>query len=167
MSSVSIDIGEAYAPREATGGYRTAGPGEMIAPMNHTLVPTARRLGPDTVLHLDGDLSAGYLDVDAAYWHHAGDHPELAVGRVVSIFEYTSTWTWWERHPIGDEVAHVLSGQAELLLEDHLGRRATVPLAPATSAIIPAGAWHRLDVTQQTSVLFVTPTPARTEHRPA
>jgi mannose-6-phosphate isomerase-like protein (cupin superfamily) len=119
------------------------------------------------VLHLDEDLSAAYLAVDAAYWHHAADQPELAVGRVLSIFGYNATWTWWERHPIGDEVAHVLSGEAELLLEDHLGRGATVRLATATSAVIPAGAWHRLRVTRPTSVLFVTPTPARTEHRPA
>lgn len=125
------------------------------------------RLGPGRVLHLADDLTASYLAVDGSYWEHADRHAELADGRVLSIFDYTSTWGWWERHPIGDELALLLSGDVELLLEDQLGTRTTIRLAPGDSGIIPAAAWHTIRVASASRILFLTPTPARTQHRPA
>ena len=134
--------------------------------MTETMLSTPRRLDRDTVLHLPGDLAAAYLAVDAAYWDHRDQHAELSEGRILSIFDYASTWTWWERHPIGDELALLLSGEAVLLLEDALGDRSEVPLSAGMSAIIPAGSWHSARIAESATILFVTPTPARTEHRP-
>jgi mannose-6-phosphate isomerase-like protein (cupin superfamily) len=123
-------------------------------------------LGPHAVLHLARDLSIGAIAVDRSYWQHTASHPELTDGRILSVFDYTSTWRWWERHPVGDEFVHLLSGDAEFLLEDTSGQRA-LPLTPGQSAIIPSGAWHRAVIRAPSQLLFVTPTPARTEHRNA
>lgn len=133
------------------------------------IAPTAPvRLGRDTVVHLPCDLSLRHLTVDQDYWDHANRQAKLFDGRIMSIFEYISTWTWWERHPVGDELAHLLSGEVELLLEDDDGgRHEEIKLSPGESALIPAGAWHSIRLTAPSCILFVTPTPARTEHRPA
>ncbi len=43
----------------------------------------------------------------------------------------------------------------------------SVQWCPGEGAIVPAGAWHRPRMTKPATFLFVTPTPSRTQHRPA
>ena len=65
--------------------------------------------------------------MDPSYWATAVERPELADGRVLSVFDYQEDWTWWERHPLGDEFVFVLTGELEVLLDDG-GRQWSVEL---------------------------------------
>lgn len=124
------------------------------------------RLGRATLLHLPDGLGLGILRVTDAYWEHRVEHPELANGRVMSIVDYTSTWNWWERHPDGDEFVHVITGEVAFLLDDEQEQR-SVHLASGDATVVPQGAWHRAVLHRPSTLLFVTPTPTRTEHRDA
>jgi mannose-6-phosphate isomerase-like protein (cupin superfamily) len=119
-----------------------------------------------TVIHLGADQSMAALVADGETWRRAAEVPEFHDGRVLSVFDYVEPWTYWERHPVGVELVHVLSGSVAFHLEDGRGRRA-VDLVAGQSLLVPEGAWHRADVFGPASMLFVTPTPAWTEHRPA
>jgi mannose-6-phosphate isomerase-like protein (cupin superfamily) len=119
-----------------------------------------------TVLHLGPDQSLAALAVDEGTWSRMAAVPALHDGRIMSVFAYESDWTWWERHPVGDELVLVLSGAAAVHLRDEAGER-SVPLIAGECLLVPERVWHRADVRGPTSMLFVTPTPARTEHRDA
>jgi mannose-6-phosphate isomerase-like protein (cupin superfamily) len=115
---------------------------------------------------LGSDLSISALAIGDDYWEHRADRVELAEGRVVSVFDYDSPWSWWERHPVGDELLFVLSGSVHFHLEDASGSQ-RVALGAGESCIVPQGTWHSAEIRESVRLLFVTPTPARTEHRPA
>ncbi len=127
---------------------------------------TALRLDRDTVLHLASDLSIVPVSVEQSYWDHRAGNPELDDGRILSVFDYEATWTWWERHPLGTELVHVIAGEVAFHLDDETGRR-QLDLREGDSGLVPQGAWHRAEIHRPTRLLFVTPTPARTEHRDA
>jgi mannose-6-phosphate isomerase-like protein (cupin superfamily) len=111
------------------------------------------------LLHLATDLSMRVVPADAAYWDHTDRRPELADGHILSVFGYEATREIRERHAVGDEFLYVLSGA----ITAHLDAEA-VDLDPGDGVIIPQGAWHRVVVREPGRLLFVTPTPARTEH---
>jgi hypothetical protein len=115
------------------------------------------------LVHLPSGVALEPLSIDAQYWVDMVDRPELHDGRILSVFEYSGDWSWWERHPSGDELAFLMEGEMELLL-CNFNRRWSVPLTPGTGAIVPANIWHSARVLSPSKVLFVTPTPARTEH---
>ena len=119
-----------------------------------------------TVLHLAPDQSMSVTAVDERVWAHPDTIPELRDGRIMSVFAYESTWTWWERHPLGAELVLVLSGAAVFHLRDDGGDHST-SLATGECVLVPEMVWHRAEVAQPTTMLFVTPSPARTEHRDA
>jgi quercetin dioxygenase-like cupin family protein len=149
--------------RKNIDGYRS----RLLPMMMGAMTMTTRfHLDRGTVLHLASDLSMRPLGVTSDYWEHAVKHSELADGRILSVFEYERTWDWWERHPVGDEFVHVLSGRAVFQLEDDVATSA-IELATGESALIPEGAWHRAELEGHTTLLFVTPVPAWTEHRQA
>jgi hypothetical protein len=120
-------------------------------------------LNETLVLHLNDGLDMRVVAADPELWQRR-DAPELAEGRLMSIFSYDSTWDYEERHPDGDELALVLEGAVDLLLGSGAGAKA-VPLAAGEAGIVPAGSWHHLAVHQPSTILFITPVPARTEHR--
>jgi quercetin dioxygenase-like cupin family protein len=131
-----------------------------------TSPPQPAVLGRQTIVHLNPELGLSLLHIDDAYWSHTSERMELAEGRVLSVFAYDATWTWWERHPTGDELVYVISGDIDLHLDDDV-TTSVQRLQRGESAIVPTGAWHRAVVPVPSRLLFVTPTPARTEHRPA
>ena|SRR5579872_7307879 len=131
-----------------------------------TVTTSAAVLDRATVVHLRSDGGLATLAVDEASWAHRATQPELGDGRILAVFGYDATWTWWERHPVGDELAYVLEGRVRFCLEDADGCR-RVDVRRGECGLIPAGAWHRAEVEVPCRVLFVTPTPARTEHRTA
>jgi uncharacterized cupin superfamily protein len=135
--------------------------------MHSTQTPDLVALGPEFIVHLDTELEMTALAVTPSFWAHGpSDSAQLARGRVLAVFDYTATWPYWERHPSGDEVVYLLSGAVELLLDDGLERR-TLPLGVGQAAIVRAGTWHRAVVHAPSRLLFVTPTPAQTQQRPA
>jgi quercetin dioxygenase-like cupin family protein len=122
-------------------------------------------LGRRAIVHLADDLGLRRLDVDDTYWAHTSEQPELGAGRILSVFEYDQSWTWWERHPVGDELLYTISGEIDLHLDDGV-TIGVVHVGAGQSAIVPEGAWHRASMSVASRLLFVTPMPARTEHRP-
>jgi len=114
------------------------------------------------LLHLDG---VGPIHVAERRPASGPEHPriDLATGHLVSVFTYATTWPYRECHPDGDELAYVLTGEVEVLLDQGAGEEPT-PVRAGEACIVPAGSWHRLRLERESRVLFVTPTPARTLH---
>lgn len=132
-----------------------------------TNVPTFR-LDRRTVLHLAPDQSASPFWVDEDTWTRQPPITELREGRIMSIFAYEGSWTWWERHPVGAELVRVLSGAVVFHLEGDDGSRSfSAALQAGDCLLVPQGSWHRAEIAEPSTMLFVTPTPALTEHRDA
>jgi quercetin dioxygenase-like cupin family protein len=127
--------------------------------------PIAVDLDRDTLIHFADDLGAAPISVDSSFWTHGTpERAEFAEGRVMCVSDYTATWSWWERHPVGDELVLVLSGGVEFLLKTDSWLQ-SVAMEPGQAAVVPAGVWHRAVIPIASRMLFVTPTPARTELR--
>jgi mannose-6-phosphate isomerase-like protein (cupin superfamily) len=107
----------------------------------------------------DFEWSPEFLQRYVAAHEQDGDE-----GRLVMIGPSAESWDFWERHPAGDEVVVVLSGQMTLI-QDLDGTDRRIDLGPGMAAINPRGVWHTSDVHQPGETLFVTPG-RRTEHRP-
>jgi mannose-6-phosphate isomerase-like protein (cupin superfamily) len=133
-------------------------------PATTPLGPGALQLDRTTVVHLSSDLSMAALRMVDGAWSRRDVPAQFADGRLLSVFAYEETWTWWERHPDGEEFVHVLSGSVVFRLDDGSAERA-VPLDAGQSLLVPAGVWHSADIVAPAEVLFVTPVPARTAHR--
>ena len=118
------------------------------------------------MLHCATDQSMQALAVDDAAWADRSAVAAFHDGRILSVFDYTSSWTWWERHPTGEEFVHVLAGDVVFHLEDDDGRR-SVELHAGNGALVPRSAWHQAEIVTPATVLCLTPTPAWTEHRDA
>jgi len=96
----------------------------------------------------------------------SGAHSELEHGRLLSAFTFSEPWSSWERHPAGEELVMLLSGRAEVLLEDGATIRSLPLETPGDYALVPAGVWHTARTAVPTTMLFLTPG-AGTEHRSA
>jgi mannose-6-phosphate isomerase-like protein (cupin superfamily) len=158
-------INKSYDLHEPFPLYRTAAVRSRLDTM--TGAPTFT-LDDHTVLHLAPDQSAATVPVDENFWAHRETARELQEGRIMSVFSYEATWTWWERHPAGAEFVLVVSGATVFHLhhDDGSGRR-SVALAEGQCLLVPEGTWHRAEITTPTRMLFVTPSPAFTQHRDA
>lgn len=84
---------------------------------------------------------------------------------LISSFEFDSDWPNWEFHPAGDEVVILLSGRAELHLENDDGSAALTLDEPGAYAVVPQNTWHTARISTPTRLLFVTPS-ERTIDRP-
>ena len=63
--------------------------------------------------------------------------------------------TDWEMHIDGDETLTLLSGCIELVLKHDKGEK-RISLTAGSSAVIPAGIWHRQIVKTPSELLFMT-----------
>ena len=85
---------------------------------------------------------------------------------LVSSYSFDSPWSGWEMHPAGDELVCLLSGEADMVLEQGDGGECVVPLREAGSfVLVPKGTWHTARTRVPTRMLFVTPG-KDTRHRP-
>jgi quercetin dioxygenase-like cupin family protein len=107
----------------------------------------------------DFEWSPAFLARYAA--EHGADGDE---GRLVMIGGGDSSWTSWERHPAGEEVVVVISGQLTLVQELD-GAEHRIELAAGQAAINPRNVWHTADIAEPCQTLFITPGRG-TEHRP-
>jgi len=84
---------------------------------------------------------------------------------LVATFAFDSDWPTWERHPAGDELVCLLSGDVRMVL-DHDGAEQVVHLRNAGEyVLVPRGAWHTARTAVATNMLFVTPGEG-TENKP-
>jgi len=94
------------------------------------------------------------MDWYAAYGERtAADGKE---GRLVSMYDFSTSWDSWEMHPEGDELVVCLSGEITLIQEYPDGRLHSETLLAGQYIVNPAGVWHTADVSQPASALFVT-----------
>ena len=100
-----------------------------------------------------------------------GDLPEMTMRFLASLNRCTlgvtrfSEPSHWERHPAGDELLHVLEGEADVVtLTDGGPVRSTV--RAGSIFICPRGLWHRVLPRSPLSMLFATPGEG-TEHSDA
>jgi mannose-6-phosphate isomerase-like protein (cupin superfamily)/ketosteroid isomerase-like protein len=70
--------------------------------------------------------------------------------------------TPWERHPGGDELLHVLTGEVRVTLLGE-GGRTEATLRAGSIFVVPRGVWHRQVASAGVTLLFATPT-EETEH---
>lgn len=120
----------------------------------------------EAALHIDGIATIGHHRAESAFWSDTS-RTEFRSGHILSVFDYTETWDYHERHPDGEELAILLDGSADLLLAEDEEDERRETLTPGSACIIPRGTWHRLSVHEPCTVLFITPVPANTEHRTA
>src|SRR5438309_12085246 len=119
-------------------------------------------------LHVQDDGRTDALPVSDSFWEElmSGKYPQLEHGRLLSAFTFGESWTSWERHPAGDEVVVLLSGAADVVLDEPDGERIVRLDAAGDYVLIPRGTWHTTRTTVPTKMLFLTPG-AGTEHKPA
>ncbi len=100
-----------------------------------------------------------------------GDLPEMTMRFLASLNRCTlgvtrfSEPSHWERHPAGDELLHVLEGEADVVtLTDGGPVRSTV--RAGSIFVCPRGLWHQVLPRSPLSMLFATPGEG-TEHSDA
>jgi mannose-6-phosphate isomerase-like protein (cupin superfamily) len=117
-----------------------------------------------TYVHLRPDDSALALKGGAEFWAGIEDRRDLEQGRLMGALPQTADWDHWERHPAGEEILILLSGELEIVLQTEAGEERAV-LTPGRTLVVPTGIWHRGIVRKSGELLFVT-AGAGTEHKP-
>jgi mannose-6-phosphate isomerase-like protein (cupin superfamily) len=121
------------------------------------------------------DLSGTYVDLKdggvttpieltADFWAELESGGRRVDGRLMGVFPLTGDMTHWEMHPAGDELLYLLSGAADIVLEEAEGERRIV-LRAKEACIVPKGAWHRIIVRAPGELMFITAGEG-TQHRP-
>ena len=117
-----------------------------------------------TYIHLRPDESALAMEGGSKFWAGIADRSDLEQGRLMGSTDQKADWPHWERHPAGDEILTLISGELELVLDTPGGESRAV-LKPGQTFIVPRGIWHRGIVKAPGQLMFITPG-AGTEHRP-
>lgn len=117
-----------------------------------------------TYIHLKPDDGARAMEGGDRFWATIRDRSDLDEGRLMGVTVQSRDWDHWERHPAGEEILTLLSGEMELIL-DLPGGEQRVVLKAGETFIVPRGIWHRALVKEAGRLMFVTPG-AGTEHRP-
>jgi mannose-6-phosphate isomerase-like protein (cupin superfamily) len=134
-----------------------SGPADSAFDLSETFVHLG--LGSSAVPVPDFEWTPEFLERYSKQF--ASDRDE---GRLVMIGASKNTWTYWERHPAGEELVVVLSGKL-VLFQEIDGSTRSVPMKSGEAMVNPRGVWHTVDVRKPGRCLFVTPGRG-TEHRP-
>jgi quercetin dioxygenase-like cupin family protein len=115
------------------------------------LVPEAASALPAAPPLVAHDLRAALAGLPELSMRFLGSLDRLTLG--VSRF---GSGTHWERHPDGDELLHVLEGEAEIttLTEDGPLR---AEVGAGSLFVCPQGLWHRIVPRSPVSLFFATP----------
>lgn len=70
-----------------------------------------------------------------------------------------------ERHPDGDELVYLESGEVTVVIETPSGEQRHA-LRPGDALIVPRGLWHRIEIGRPSRLVHLAPGPSG-EHRPA
>ncbi len=117
-----------------------------------------------TYIHLRPDGSALAIEGGAKFWAGVEGRHDLDHGRLMGSTGQNADWNHWERHPAGDEILVLLSGELELVLDTERGEE-RASLKAGQTFIVPKGVWHRGIVKKPGQLMFLTPG-SGTEHRP-
>ena len=108
-----------------------------------------------TYVHLGPEGNARRLPGGPSFWSLPESEMAALTGWLVSEFEFAADWPTWEMHPNGDEFVYLLSGSADLLLEQPEGLT-TLPLRGSGAVVVPRGVWHTAKVHVPSRMLHVT-----------
>ena len=126
--------------------------------MKHDLSSTFVVLKPDQTAALVHNAPGVFEELDRRCGGFKGHV-------LVATFSFDADWPTWERHPQGDELVCLLSGQATLVL-DRQGRKEEVELRKSGEyVLVPKATWHTARTSVATTMLFVTPGEG-TENKP-
>ena len=76
---------------------------------------------------------------------------------LVSCHEFDEDWSTWEKHPAGDEIVLLLSGNATIVLRTPAGDESIALDEAGTYIVVPRDTWHTAKVSEPTRMLFITP----------
>lgn len=107
------------------------------------------------------EFSGDLVWYDRYIARHGSDGKE---GRLVSMHDFSESWSMREMHPQGGEVVVCIAGQMSLHQENADGTTNIAHLYPGQYAINDRGVWHTVDVKEPGSALFIT-SELGTEHR--
>jgi mannose-6-phosphate isomerase-like protein (cupin superfamily) len=111
-----------------------------------------------TFVVLQPDQSATLVKVSPEVYEELDRRFDGFKGRtLVSSYSFDSDWPTWERHPAGDEVVCLLSGDVEMVLQREGGEEVTRLREPGSYVVVPKGTWHTARTRVPTTMLFVTP----------
>ena len=111
-----------------------------------------------TFVVLNPDQSAECVEVTPTVYEELDRRFEGFKGRaLVATYSFTENWPTREMHRHGDEIVALLSGKADMVLEER-GRERVVTLdKPGSFVIVPRGTWHTARIRTPTTMIFVTP----------
>lgn len=120
-----------------------------------------------TYLHVRDGGGVDRIEAGQEFWPAlaSGKLPHLDEGRLMSAFTFIGAWETWERHPAGEELVMLLSGEVTVKLEQADGEQRVVLSSAGDYVLVPAGIWHTASSNVESALLFLTPG-SGTEHRP-
>jgi len=112
----------------------------------------------DVFAVLKPDLSVDPIDVTPDVYQQLDERYGGFRGHVlISEHGFREDWPTWERHPAGDELVLLLSGNATMLLRRSGGDESVTLDQPGSYVVVPANTWHTARVAEPTRMLFITP----------
>ena len=126
--------------------------------MKHDLASTFVVLQPNQRVTLIDNSPGVFEELDRRFGGFKGHV-------LVSSFAFDSDWPSWERHPAGDELVCLLSGEVELVLELEDRHEVARLKAAGEFVLVPRNTWHTARTSVPTKMLFVTPGEG-TENKP-
>lgn len=108
---------------------------------------------------LQADGAAEVIAVNETFWQDLGSGKFGSFDKeyLLSTLQFDRDWPVWEMHPQGDEIAVLLSGAMDFVLEKKSGNRLISLKETGAWALIPKGLWHTARVHAASTILFITP----------
>lgn len=119
-------------------------------PGPYDLQTTSVVLGPDGTATAKAHSPDFYAELDREFAGFAGH-------ALISRHAFGEAWGGWERHPMGDEVITLISGDVDFVLWTDDGEKAVRVNEPGSCIVVPRGVWHTARPRAFTVMLFVTP----------
>ena len=76
---------------------------------------------------------------------------------LVSVHAFDADWPSWERHPAGDEIVILLSGEATFVLRREEGEEHIALGKDLEFVVVPRNTWHTAKIPRSALILFITP----------
>ncbi|MEM9256911.1 MAG: hypothetical protein AAGA91_15800 [Pseudomonadota bacterium] len=76
---------------------------------------------------------------------------------LVSCHRFDEGWQTWERHPHGDEIVCLMTGEITLALLVNGETRSLKATQAGEYVVVPKGVWHTAVDAKAATVLFITP----------
>ena len=97
-------------------------------------------------------------DVTPSFYEELdGEFDQFAGHVLISMHEFEEAWPTWERHPKGDELVYLLSGDVDIVLWSEEGEKMIRLDTAGSYVVVPQGTWHTARPRTRTAMLFATP----------